>query len=317
MGSRLLYPLSWIIAATATPLGLFLYLKLHAVDDAMYAMPHGHFYVVTGAAFLAAVAALVVGVAGARRRNIHVTFLSMAFTSLALIFMLHGLATPGFLLPMTQVPAVAAQLSILTTAGWLYLSSCPTDHLLVRLLSKWQRQLMPAWAALLTVGVAAAMRFPGLVRFAPIQLSPLKWVATLVVMALAALTALRLGRAMGLPPEQLRALAQGGIIHDVGKIEVPDQILNKPGRLTDEERSVVERHPVTGYEVCKRLGFLTEELGIIRHHHEKWDGTGYPDRLQGAQIPLLARILAISDVYDALTSTNSTASPGATRRPPP
>jgi HD-GYP domain-containing protein (c-di-GMP phosphodiesterase class II) len=405
-------------------LGLFLYLKLHTAEDSMYAMPHGHFYIVTGAAFLAAIAAFVVGVAGIRRRNIHVTFLSMAFTSLALVFMLHGLATPGFLLPVTQVPAVAAQLSILLTAGWLYLSSCPTDHPLVRILSRWQRWLVPAWAALLAAVVLSTMRYPGLVRFIPIHLSPLKWLATLLVMALAGLAArhywiayryarfplqlsilcstgwligaqvivvttqvwrtswwiyhflllgataatlyglwrqyaigasiavavkglmglepveqieagiapsvralviavetrdrytaghsyrvtieaLRLGQAMGLPPEQLRALAQGGIIHDVGKIEVPDSILNKPGKLTPEERAVVERHPITGYEVCKRLGFLTEELGVIRHHHEKWDGTGYPDRLEGTQIPLLARILAIADVYDALTSTRS------------
>ena len=110
---------------------------------------------------------------------------------------------------------------------------------------------------------------------------------------------------MGQPPEQLRALAQGGIIHDVGKLEVPDQILGKPGRLTPEERAVIEKHPVAGFEMCKRLGFLPDELAIIRHHHERWDGTGYPDRLRGEQIPLLARVLSIADVYDAVTSTRS------------
>ncbi|MDQ1911102.1 HD-GYP domain-containing protein [Paenibacillus sp. GD4] len=117
-----------------------------------------------------------------------------------------------------------------------------------------------------------------------------------------ALYALQLGEELGLPPDQLRALAQGTIIHDVGKIDIPDTILNKPGRLTPDERLVIEQHPMKGYEICRELGFMKEELEIIRFHHEKWDGTGYPDRLTGEQIPLLARIVAVADVYDALTS---------------
>jgi putative nucleotidyltransferase with HDIG domain len=424
MSTKLLYPLAWIAAAVTAPLILYLYLRLNVGHDHLYALPHGHFYVVSGAALLAAVAALVVGIAGSRLRHIHVTFLSMAFTSLALVFMLHGLATPGLLLPVTQVPGMAAQLSILLTAGWLYLSSCPSDDPIVRSLARWQQWLVPVWTMLLGLMITVFMRWPGTVLLLPIAISPLKWLATAAVLLLTALTArhywtayryarfplqvailystgwlagaqvivvtselfraswwiyhfmllaatimmlyglvrqyslgasiglavrglmgldpverveagiapsiralviatetrdrytaghsyrvaieaLRLAQAMGLPPEQLRALAQGGVIHDLGKIEVPDQILNKPDKLTDEERRVVERHPVTGYEVCKRLGFLNEELGIIRHHHEKWDGTGYPDRLKGREIPMLARILAIADVYDALTSRRS------------
>jgi len=116
------------------------------------------------------------------------------------------------------------------------------------------------------------------------------------------LYALRIGEQLGLRPDQLRALSQGTIIHDIGKLDIPDDILNKPGRLTDEERAIVERHPVAGYEMCRRLGFMKEELEIIRWHHEKWDGQGYPDRLKEEQIPLLARIVAVADVYDALTS---------------
>jgi len=114
--------------------------------------------------------------------------------------------------------------------------------------------------------------------------------------------ALRMGQAMGLAPGQLRALAQAGLVHDVGKLRLPDHILNKPGPLTPEERRIIEEHPVTGYEICSRLGFMPEELEVIRHHHERWDGTGYPDGLKGEEIPLLARILAVADVYDALTS---------------
>jgi putative nucleotidyltransferase with HDIG domain len=120
-----------------------------------------------------------------------------------------------------------------------------------------------------------------------------------------AMYALRLGEEMGLSPEQLRALAQGTVVHDVGKIQIPDSILNKPGRLSADERAVIETHPVTGYEMCKRVGFMKDELDVIRSHHERWDGTGYPDRLTGNNIPLLARITAVADVYDALTSTRA------------
>lgn len=120
-----------------------------------------------------------------------------------------------------------------------------------------------------------------------------------------AMYGLQLAQAMKLNAEQLRALARGGLIHDVGKIQIPSEILNKPGKLDADERTVIEQHPVIGYEMCKYIGFMTEELSVIRHHHEKWDGTGYPDKLRGTEISLLARILAIADVYDALTSRRS------------
>jgi len=120
-----------------------------------------------------------------------------------------------------------------------------------------------------------------------------------------AMYALLLAQEMGLSDEEQKAIVQGGIVHDVGKLRIPDVILNKPGRLTDDERAVIETHPVSGYDLCKRLGFMSEELGIIRWHHEKWDGTGYPDRIAGDRIPLLARVTAVADVYDALTSTRA------------
>ena len=114
--------------------------------------------------------------------------------------------------------------------------------------------------------------------------------------------AVRIGRALALRPERLRALAQGGMVHDVGKIEIPDAVLNKKGTLTDEEFALIRRHPVVGFQMAERLGMMREELDVIRHHHERWDGAGYPDGLAGEQIPLLARVLAVADVYDALTS---------------
>ncbi|OMF32671.1 phosphohydrolase [Paenibacillus sp. FSL H8-0548] len=120
-----------------------------------------------------------------------------------------------------------------------------------------------------------------------------------------ALYALKLGEEMSLGSDHLRAIAQGGLVHDIGKLRIPDTILNKPGKLTQEERGIIELHPVSGYDLCKRLGFMPEELSVIRSHHEKWDGSGYPDRLKGDQIPLLARVTAVADVYDALTSSRS------------
>jgi HD-GYP domain-containing protein (c-di-GMP phosphodiesterase class II) len=406
------------------PLAVYAYLRFHRTFDLQLVMPRGHFQVVTIASMLAAAAAVAVGIAGARLRNMQVIFLSVAFTSLAVLFSLHGLATPGFLLPMTPVPGVAAQVAILVTAFWLWMSSQPADQRLVSRLARWGPWLTPAWAALLAVLVLLLMRFPALVAFVPMEVAPLKWIAVGITLALslaagrhywmayrysqlplqaavvcsigllgaaqiieavgevwrlswwtyhflfllamvlmlwglrrqyatgtslstavktlfglnpgerieagispsmralviateardrytaghsfrAAVFALRLGEAMGLPPEQLRALAQGGLLHDVGKIEIPDQILNKPGRLTPAERQLIERHPVIGFDMCKRLGLMQSELAVIRHHHEKWDGTGYPDRLKGEQIPLLARIMAVADVYDALTSTRA------------
>jgi HD-GYP domain-containing protein (c-di-GMP phosphodiesterase class II) len=114
--------------------------------------------------------------------------------------------------------------------------------------------------------------------------------------------AMRLGRALGLDAEDLRALGQAGVIHDVGKIEVPDAILNKPGRLDSDEFARVQEHPVAGERIGRQLGLHRRELEIVRFHHERWDGGGYPDGLAGEAIPYLARVLAVADVYDALTS---------------
>ena len=111
-----------------------------------------------------------------------------------------------------------------------------------------------------------------------------------------------LGKSLGLPPEQLKALHRGGVLHDVGKIGVPDSILLKPGPLTKEEREVIKSHPVIGERICAPLKSLRLVLPIIRHHHERRDGSGYPDGLAGAAIPLTARILQAVDLYDAFTT---------------
>jgi putative nucleotidyltransferase with HDIG domain len=94
----------------------------------------------------------------------------------------------------------------------------------------------------------------------------------------------------------------GFLLHDVGKVAVPDAILWKPGALTAEEREIMERHPIVGWEILREIDFLGEAKLVVRHHHERWDGTGYPDRLAGDDIPLAARVFAVADVLDALTT---------------
>jgi putative two-component system response regulator len=117
--------------------------------------------------------------------------------------------------------------------------------------------------------------------------------------------AVSLGAYLGLSDEDQDSLRKGGILHDIGKIGVPDNILNKNGPLSPEERLVIKMHPVQGAHICEKLKSIRGAIPIIRHHHERMDGTGYPDQLMGEEIPLLARILTVVDIYDALTTTRS------------
>lgn len=419
-------PHHWMgpLAAVLAPYIVFQYLIMNSALDPKIVAPNGHFYIVSSVALLATIVALVVGVSGRRLRNIQVTFLAMAFLSLAEVFAIHGLATPGFILKSSHVPGIAAQMSILLTAIWLWLSAQSSDHRIVVLCSSRQEYLVPIWGGILAVVGIVALFLPHSAQWIPLDQNPVKWLVTAVILGLnfitirrywlsyrytrfplqlsivysigwlslaqiiivtgeswkiswwiyhflllaamivmlvglvrqysrtssvgnavralfnndpveriesgispsvralliaaesrdrytaghnfrVALYAIRLGDEIGLSPEQLRALAQGGVVHDIGKMQVPDSILNKPDKLTPDERTVIERHPVEGYEMCKKLGFMKEELEVIRNHHEKWDGSGYPDRLKGEDIPILARILAVTDVYDALTSSRS------------
>jgi len=111
-----------------------------------------------------------------------------------------------------------------------------------------------------------------------------------------------LGEALGLPNSDLTTLFRGGYLHDIGKVAIPDSILFKNGRLTTDEWAIMRSHPVRGEEICRTMKSLWPVLPIIRNHHEHWDGTGYPDGLVGEDIPLLARILQVVDIYDALTT---------------
>jgi putative two-component system response regulator len=111
-----------------------------------------------------------------------------------------------------------------------------------------------------------------------------------------------LGESIGMSGEQCVALRRGGIIHDIGKVAVPEYVLLKPGPLDDAERKIMEEHTVVGEHICAPLKSFRNVLPIIRSHHEKQDGTGYPDHLKGVDIPLTARVLQTVDVYDSLTT---------------
>ncbi len=97
-------------------------------------------------------------------------------------------------------------------------------------------------------------------------------------------------------------IESAALIHDIGKIAIPDEILHKPGPLTEEERKIVERHPMVGAELIKDLEIYGDGVDIVRHEHEYWDGQGYPDGLAGGKIPIGARIVAVADMYNALTT---------------
>ncbi len=113
---------------------------------------------------------------------------------------------------------------------------------------------------------------------------------------------LRLARRMGVPDTELPHIRRGAMLHDIGKVSIPDSILLKPGPLTDEEWTIMRRHPQIAVQLLSPISYLAPALDIPRSHHEKWDGSGYPDGLAEEQIPLAARIFALIDVYDALRS---------------
>lgn len=114
--------------------------------------------------------------------------------------------------------------------------------------------------------------------------------------------ALSIGKEMALPPQDMLNLQYAAILHDIGKLAIADEILLKPGKLTSSERKIIQQHPVLSAEIASTSPFLQAALPGIRHHHERYDGTGYPDGLKGEEIPLLARIIAVADAYDAMTT---------------
>lgn len=418
----------WLVLWTLLPMALYISLRLmENPHRAPMAMPIAHFYVVSAVSIIAALCSTVIGWVGIRLRNVNVLLVALALMSLSGFFVIHGLSTPGVIVDVDgnyHVPAVASQLSVTSAAMWLVLSSFPSDHRLIRSISRHNRWWAGGWLTFLLLTGVASLINPDIANWVPVDLKPINYMMAIVTIGLCsvaafrylaqyrfghfpvqlavtlsllwlcdaqvimvtsipwtaawwiyhflllfaaciilygvirqyasgasltetfrimfstnpvdriesgisrairalivatetkdsytaghnfrvAMYALQLGDRMRLSPETLRALAQGAVVHDVGKIEVPEHILNKPGALTPEERRIIEQHPLTGYAMCQSIGFMRDELDVIRSHHEKWDGTGYPDGLKGVAIPMLARVLAIADVYDALTSARS------------
>ena len=110
------------------------------------------------------------------------------------------------------------------------------------------------------------------------------------------------GQALGLGEHDLALLRIGTLLHDIGTLGIPDSILLKPSALTEEERNIIKRHPVYGAELVSSIPSLQGTVPIIKYHHERWDGTGYPDKLKGEEIPLLARVCSVVEVFDTLVS---------------
>ena len=117
--------------------------------------------------------------------------------------------------------------------------------------------------------------------------------------------AVPVARQLGIAEGELQSIEFAAILHDIGKIAVPESVLNKPGKLTREEFEDIKRHPAVGAEIIRSVGFLNDAVAYIKHHHERWDGKGYPDGLAGDDIPLGAQIVGIVDTFDAMTSTRS------------
>jgi HD-GYP domain-containing protein (c-di-GMP phosphodiesterase class II) len=117
--------------------------------------------------------------------------------------------------------------------------------------------------------------------------------------------AVEVGEEFGLDADALRDLRYGAIFHDIGKIAIPDAILNKPGPLTDAEFEVIKRHPIVGEQILAPVPFLDQVRRVVRHDHERWDGKGYPDGLKGRQIPIGARIVLVVDAFHAMVSDRS------------
>jgi hypothetical protein len=378
-----------------------------------------HLAAVGGSALVAGLASLALTVAGARRGDARTVLIGTAFSVMAALLVVHGLATPGFIVEMNGVIAFSGAATL--PVGGVLLTLCTLGTLrrpgAVRPLLALQAVLLLGVVALGVVGLAVPAAVPrvpetggpaalvtlaiGLALYGLVAMRAIKtylltrrladlavvigigWLAAALVAALmldyqqlgwwlghglevlgiiavgvpvaldlhrgaqsrpllgdlaaaelvaqeeaflgsqvraltrrlaqkdgyterhtrgVALRAVQVGETLGLAPGRLRRLAVGGLLHDMGKLSVPDAILKKPGSLTDGEYAVIKRHPEWGDELLAGLSFPAEVRRLVLDHHERLDGTGYPRGLEGCALDLETRILAVCDVYDALIS---------------
>ncbi|MTI69183.1 MAG: HD-GYP domain-containing protein [Firmicutes bacterium] len=117
--------------------------------------------------------------------------------------------------------------------------------------------------------------------------------------------ATKIAEHMDISKEKTKEIYWAGIVHDIGKTIIPSEIINKKGKLTDEEFEIIKKHPIWGYEALKNSEELKDIANYVRYHHERWDGNGYPDGLEGEDIPLIAQILTVADTWNAMTSDRS------------
>jgi HD-GYP domain-containing protein (c-di-GMP phosphodiesterase class II) len=411
------------IALLAAPMLAFPFLRIGAASGARYMSADVHFYVVGLTALAAAVACAVVIGSAQTLRQTRLLFLGLGFFSIAGIFSVHGLATPGIILDQFYLSVSAsAWLSAVIGAAFIGLSAVGLPHRIEAVVERngtWffgvTVALVFAYIALsvfiaddwlewlpiqnrnlqftlgftgLAITAFAAWRYYQAYQFARLP-SQIAMVAALVLLAevqismiwgrvwyldwwlyhglygaafavlftgwtiearragtlraiadalsmrdaLALLNrglespilhlvdaieikdvetlghvrrvsgyALAIGGRLGLSPNQLRSLVLAAEMHDVGKISIPSSILAKPGPLTDEEYDVIKKHTLRGHEIAQQVSALQRLATIIRHHHERFDGSGYPDGLAGEDIPLLSRIISVADAYDAMIS---------------
>ena len=415
----------WLLLAAA-PVLTFLVMRMNPSLDFEISFPDGHFYIVSVVALITAALGVFASVASLRTPNVRVLLLAMAFVSMAAIFAVHGLSTPGFLVDVqyTALTGVASRLSVTVASTFLAASAIDFPERVQSVIRRWRAWVLGSWIALLALAASVSLWQPQLVpevlmtdeRFANfsfvyvvllslftahryfdgfrrsglpmygavalgaaliiqaqvgahfgtkfhatwwlyhvellIGFSSILWGLFIEyarghspVLAIQGLTlrdpieqiqagytdsitslaaaleardgytlghgervaalSVMMGEQLGLPVERLRSIYQGALLHDVGKIAVPDDVLHKPGRLDDEQYATIKKHPGRGESMLAAAFSGGVELAVIRHHHERVDGEGYPDGLAGDAIPLEARIAAVADVYDALRSARS------------
>ncbi|MEX2228138.1 MAG: HD-GYP domain-containing protein [Dehalococcoidia bacterium] len=408
------------------PAALFIVLRMHGAWDRPLVLPDGHFYIVSAVAITSVVLAVIASIAAMRLASYRALMLAMAFLGMSAMLVVHGLATPGFLVEgrYFAVTGFAARLTVVVGATLLAASTARPRGRVLDVIVAHRLQVLVGWALALGVFAMLALSFPESVppRIVSERLFlNVTLVITLVMSGIAAyryldayrhsqvethgalatsamlilqaqigmhfgdlwaiswwlyhvqllagfscalwailgeyarggdaasaihrltlrdpllliesgypevvrsfatsleardrythghgrrvaILSVLVGQQLGLAPERLRALSHGALLHDVGKIAVPDAILCKPTALTEDEFGIIRHHPAQGEAMLAAAFRGRVERAVIRHHHEWFDGTGYPDRLAGDDIPLEARIAAVADVYDALRSDRS------------
>jgi len=419
--------LPWFVALTASTVAGLMLLSDGELDARLrLATPSGHFYVVSPVALISVLIGIGAVVAAHRTANLRVLLLALAFLSMATIFAVHGLATPGFILDARAfgVTGFSSRLALLVAAVFLGLSAVPWPARIESELVERRMLVIGGWMVMLGAFTAVALLDPEALPPTVVTSDGFQTAASVIVISLSLAAAARyfqgyrrtarplfgavalgslllveaqvsmhygavwggtfwlyhvqlllgftaifwgilteysrgdgwldaiarlgerdliaqiesghsesivglaaaleardgytlghgrrvgalavlIGKQLGFSDARLRALSQGALLHDVGKIGIPDAILHKPGSLTNDEFEVIKEHPSRGHAILGSSFGTDIEQGIVRHHHEKWDGSGYPDGLAGDGIPLEARVVAVADVYDALRSARA------------